>query len=279
LCSLSAILKKQPIKLLTNFESRISTILIHLNMRLFLLFTAVILSSCLLTGCKNNPDKNIPVVNSETGNSIADGEQKEFYPNGNIHYIVEYQNGKANGRVREYTSDGKIYMDAVFKDGHRHGKCTHFYKNGKPFEVANYVNGEKDGIESKFYDNGKLLATRIYKKNKIQPGLKEYKADGTKVNNENTLIVQGIDHTALEGKYIIKVSLSKPQPKAVYFAAPKNEPGARQELKKSGEAGILEIPVSSKSFVMKVLLFQAEYKTRLGNTVCLEKSFNLAIDR
>ena len=250
-------------------------------MRLFLFFGAMLISISVLTGCKSNPDKNTAGINPEqvTGDSLPDGERKEYYPNGTIHYIVEYVNGKANGRVREYTPDGKIYMDAIFKDGHRHGKCAHFYKNGNPFEVSNYVNGEKDGIESKYYENGKLLATRIYKKNKVQPGLKEYLADGTEVNNENKLIIQGIDHTSLEGKYILKVSLAKPQSKATYYAAPKSDPGARQELKKSGDAGILEIPVSSKNFVMKSLLFQAEYKTRLGSIMCVEKNFNLAIDR
>jgi len=251
------------------------------NMRLFLFFGAMLFSISVLTGCKGNPDKNTAGIapDQASADSLPDGERKEFYPNGNIHYIVEYLNGKANGRVREYTSDGNIYMDAVFEDGHRNGKCTHFYKNGNPFEVSNYVNGKKDGIESKYYENGKLLATRIYKKDKIQPGLKEYKADGTEVNNENSLIIQGIDHTSLEGKYILKVSLANPKSKATYYAAPKADPGARQELKKSGYAGILEIPVSSKSFVMKTLLFQAEYKTRLGNIMCVEKNFNLAVDR
>ena len=250
-------------------------------MKLFLLSTAFLLSVCLLPGCKNNPDKNLTGGNPEmaSGESLPDGEHTVFYENGKPHYIVEYKNGKANGRVSEYTTEGKIYMDAIFKDGHRNGKCTHFYKNGNPFEVSDYVNGEKDGVELKYYENGKLLASRIYKKNKIQAGLKEYKADGTAVDNENSLIVQGIDHTALEGKYILKVSLAKPQSNVTYYAAPKADPGARQELKKSGDAGILEIPVSSKSFVMKTLLFQAEYKTHLGNMVCLEKSFNLAVDR
>ncbi len=250
-------------------------------MRIFLFFCTILLSSFLLSGCKSKPLDNLSGINPEqaSADNIPDGERKENYPDGTIHYIVEYLNGKANGRVREYTPDGKIYMDAIFKDGHRNGKCTHFYKNGNPFEVSNYVNGEKDGIESKYYENGKLLATRIYKKNKVQPGLKEYMADGTEVNNENTLIIQGIDHTSLEGKYILKVSLAKPQSKATYYAAPKSDPGARQELKKSGDSGILEIPVSSKNFVMKSLLFQAEYKTRLGSIMCVEKTFNLAVDR
>jgi len=118
------------------------------------------------------------------------------------------------------------------------------------------------------------LAIRTYKKNKIQPGLKEYKADGTEIDNENSLNVQGIDRISQEGKYILKITLAKPQTKVTYYAAPKGDPGSRQEMKKSGEAGILEMPVSSKNFIMKPLLFQAEYLTRLGNVVCVEKNFS-----
>jgi len=250
-------------------------------MRLIIFPLAFLLSIAILPGCKNNPDKSPLVNNPEQAltDSLKDGEQSVYYENGNLHYIVEYKKGKANGRVREYTPDGKIYMDAIYSDGHRDGKCTHFYKNGIPFSVSNFVNGEKDGIESKYYDDGKLLATIIYKKNKVQPGLREYKKDGTEIKQENDLVIKEIDHSASEGKYFFQVSLLKPQANVTFYASPQSDPESREKLQLSGNTGILEIPVSSRHFVMKNLIFQAEYKTHLGNTMRLEKLYHHPVQR
>jgi hypothetical protein len=250
-------------------------------MKPYLFIISLLLCIFSLSGCKNNPSENTGSQNPDLakGDSLLEGEQKVFYDNGKIHYIVEYKKGKANGRVQEYSTDGKLYMDAVYVDGHRHGKCTHFYKNGKPFEVSNYVNGEKEGIETKYYESGAVLATRIYKKNKVQPGLKEFEKDGREIVNTNSIVVRGIDHTLLEGKYILQVSLAQPQKNVTFYAAPRSDPESRQKLKVSGASGILEIPVSSSNFVMKSLLFEAEYKTRLGNIMVLQKTFNLAVDK
>jgi hypothetical protein len=245
-------------------------------MKILNFIIAATLTLCLLAACNNHSGQN-----AENGQNAIDsttnGERKVFYPDGKLQYLAEFKNGKANGRVREYTPDGKLYMDALFADGHRNGKCTHFYKNGNPFEIANFVNGEKDGIESKFYDNGKLLATIIYKKNKVQPGLKEYKKDGTEVDNENTLIITEVDHSAREGKYFFQVSLSKPKNNVDFYASPQSDPGNRQKLQLSGKSGILEIPVKSRNFVMKNLIFEAEYKTNLGNTMRLQKLYHHSV--
>jgi antitoxin component YwqK of YwqJK toxin-antitoxin module len=242
-------------------------------MRILNLITAALLTSCFLTACTNHSGQKSD--NGQTAiDSTTDGEKKVFYPTGQLQYLVEFKNGKANGRVREYTPDGKLYMDAIFVEGHRNGKCTHFYKNGNPFEASNFVNGEKDGVESKYYENGKLLATILYKKNKVQPGLKEYKADGTEVKDDNELIIKEIDHVAKEGKYFFQVSLKNPKPNVDYYASPQGDPDSRQKLNLSGNAGVMEIPVKSKSFIMKNMIFQAEYKTKLGNTMRLQKVYH-----
>jgi len=242
-------------------------------MKIMNLFTTVLFIACLASACNNRSGQN--AGNGQTAfDSATDGEKKVYYSDGKIQYIVEFKNGKANGRVREYDREGKLYMDAIFADGHRHGKCTHFYKNGNPFEVSNFVIGEKDGIESKYYENGKLLATIIYKKNKVQPGLKEYKIDGTEVIDDNELIIKEIDHVSKEGKYFFQVSLKNPKSIVDYYAAPQADPESRQKLSLSGNNGILEIPVKSKSFIMKNMIFQAEYKSKLGNTVRLEKLYH-----
>jgi hypothetical protein len=245
-------------------------------MKILNFIIAATIALFMLAACSNHSGQD--AGNGQNAiDSTTNGEQKVFYPDGSLQYQAEFKNGKANGRVREYTRDGKLYMDATFVDGHRHGKCTHFYKNGNPFEITNFVNGEKDGIESKFYDNGKLLATIIYKKNKVQPGLREYQKDGTEVDNDNSLVITEVDHSAREGKYFFQVSLKKPKNNVDYYAFPPTDPESRQRLELSGNAGILEIPVKSKHFVMKDLIFEAEYKTKLGNTMRLQKLYHHSV--
>jgi hypothetical protein len=250
-------------------------------MRLMVFLGVIILSSILLPGCNNNSDKRLVGINPDeaSNDSLLEGEKSVYAKNGKLRYIVEYKKGIANGRVREFYEDGKIYMDAIYKDGHRNGKCSLFFKNGKPFSVLNYVNGEKDGIETKFYGNGNCRAITVFRKGKAQPGLKEYKQDGTEIKQNVKLLIQEIDHTALEGKYYIRVSLSVPRKNVKYYASPLSDPDSREKLKISGASGILEVPVSANGFVMKKLIFDAEYTTQNGNMMRLQKSYNLAIDR
>jgi antitoxin component YwqK of YwqJK toxin-antitoxin module len=228
----------------------------------------------LFPGCNGNSKQE----GSQSGDTLKEGEKPVYSENGKLHFIVESKNGKANGRVREYYPNGKIYMDAIYKDDHRHGKCTHYFKNGKPFSVSYYVNGEKDSIETKYNENGQVLALVPYKKDKVQPGLKEFRKDGTLLNEDVKLIITEIDHSALEGKFFIRVSLSSPKKNVKFYASPQSDPTSREILKISGDAGILQVPIPPDGFVMRKLIFEAEYKTQMGNTMRIQKLYNLAID-
>ncbi len=250
-------------------------------MRLIVISCTILLCFYLLSACSGNSEKQLVGVNPDqpSGDSLMEGEKSAYYENGKLHYIVEYQKGKANGRVREYSLDGKLYMDAIYKDGHRNGKCSHFYKNGNAFEVADYVDGKKDGILTKYRENGKVWSITTYRNNKVQPGLREFRPDGTEIPEDVKILVSEIDHTALEGKYFIRVSLSSPRKDVKFFASPQSDPDSREILKMSGNSGILEVPLSVTGFVMKKLIFEAEYKTPRGNTMRLQKFYNLAVDK
>lgn len=210
--------------------------------------------------------------------TLKEGEKPDYYENGKLHFIVTYKDGKANGRVREYYPDGKLYMDAIYKDDHRHGKCTHYFKSGKPFSVSYFVNGAKDSIETKFYEGGQVLAYVPYKKNKVQPGLKEFKKDGTPIVDNNSLIITEVDHSALEEKYFVYVKLKTPRKNAKFYSSMQSDAESRELLKMSNGAGVLVVPVYPGSFVMKKMIFEAEYKTPKGNTMRLQKFYNLSID-
>jgi len=238
-------------------------------------YFASILLTFLLIGCNRNSNSS----EKSDADTLKEGEKPVYTEKGKLHYIVTYRDGKANGRVREYYPDGRLYMDAIYKDGHRHGKCTHYFKNGKPFSISYYKNGAKDSIETRFYVSGEVFAYVPFKKNKVQPGLREFKKDGTLIEDNKSLIITEVDHTALEGKYFIYVSLPSPQKNVKFYASSASDPKSREVLKNSNGTGVLVVPISSEGFVMKKLLFEAEYKTAEGNTMRLQKYYNLAIDR
>jgi hypothetical protein len=244
-------------------------------MKLIPILSFAVFFICLLASCNGKSE----LKGGSAADSLNAGEKAVYSENGKLHYIIESKDGKTNGRVREYSPDGKLYMDAMYKDDHRNGKCTFYFKNGKPFSICNFINGAKDGIDTKYNEKGQVLAIVPYKNNRVQPGLKEFASDGSEILNDNNLVISGIDHTLLEGKYILQVGLAKPKSKVTYYAASKSDPEARQKLINSGNYGIMEIPVSSSHFVMKSLLLEAEYKTQMGNVMVIRKDFKLAIDK
>lgn len=246
-------------------------------MKILTLSGIALLSVCLLSGC-NNSNQSAKDGSQSSSDSVVNGEKKVYSKSGKLQYIVEYQNGQANGRVREYSADGKLYMDAIYKDGHRHGKCTHYFKNGTPFSISNYANGEKDGIETKFSQTGKTLAIIPYKNGKAQPGLKEFNMDGSLINNENNLLITSVNNKH-DGKLYLCLTLSNTQKDAKFYASPESDPNSREFLKISGDAGYLELPSSAKTTLAGNLLFEAEYKTKMGNPMRIQKYYNLSAIR
>jgi len=244
-------------------------------MKFLSFLSSLLFITFLFPGCNGNSGGKAGL----SGDTLKAGEKPVYYEDGKLHFIVESKDGKANGRVREYYPNGKIYMDAIYKDDHRHGKCTHYFKNGKPFSVSYYINGAKDSIETKYNEKGQVLALVPYKKDKVQPGLKEFKKDGTLIDENISLIISEVDHSSLEGKYYIHVSLSVPRKNVKFYASPQSDPSSREILRISGATGILEVPVSTNGFVMKKLIFEAEFKTAMGNTRRVQKLYNLSIDR
>ena len=244
-------------------------------MKLLSFFSSLLFFAFILSGCNGNSKGE----GGTAADSLKAGEKAVYSENGKLHYIIESKDGKTNGRVREYYANGKLYMDAIYKDDHRNGKCTFYFKNGKPFSVCYFINGAKDSIDTKYNEKGDVLALVPYKKDKVQPGLKEFGKDGSEIINDNSILIREIDHILLEGKYILQISLAKPQSKVTYYAASKSDTNARQKLKTSGNYGIMEIPVSSGHFVMKNLLLEAEFRTKMGNLMVIQKEFKLAVDK
>jgi hypothetical protein len=229
----------------------------------------------LLSGCNSDHDNQEGI----SGDSLKAGEKAIYSQDGKLQYIIELKDGKTNGRVREYHPDGYLYMDAIFKDDHRNGKCTHYYKNGKPFSVSFFKNGSRDSIETKYNAKGQILALVPYKNDKVQPGLKEFKKDGSELIDHTSLVIKAVNNLAGGGKYYLTVSLTEPRKNVRFFASPLSDPDSREILKMNGNEGILEVPIHSSDFRIKDILIDAEYRTPMGNTRRLQKRYEFSAGR
>ena len=241
-------------------------------MKLLFVLSSLLVFALIVSGCDGNSKRE----QGTAADSLKAGEKAVYSENGKLRYIVESKDGKANGRVREYYTDGKLYMDAVYKNDHRDGKCTFYFKNGRPFSVSFYINGDKDGIETKYSEDGRILALVPYKKDKVQPGLKEFKKDGTELTDNTSLVIKVVNQLARGGKYYLRVSLTEPRDNVKFYASPQSDPDSREILKLSGNEGILEVPVSASGFVIKDIYIDAEYKTAMGNTRRLQKLYKFS---
>jgi antitoxin component YwqK of YwqJK toxin-antitoxin module len=41
----------------------------------------------------------------------------QYYPNGSVHFLVHFKNGKPNGEAFVYSKSGKLCKSIVYKDG------------------------------------------------------------------------------------------------------------------------------------------------------------------
>ena len=75
-------------------------------------------------------------------NGILEGEQIEYYDNGNIYCKNNYKNGKREGERIEYYNNGNIYCKNNYKNGKREGEWIEYYNNGNIWHKENYKGGK-----------------------------------------------------------------------------------------------------------------------------------------
>lgn len=124
---------------------------------------------------------NILVVwdNGEHHNYF-DGTRKEFYENGQLKSIENYNNGPKEGLFETYDEYGNILSSYIYHNDERHGDFSEVYSDDEPGRydikiVGKYnmgkLNGEfiryyKSKIQTKImYDNGVIKFEENYDKN------------------------------------------------------------------------------------------------------------------
>jgi antitoxin component YwqK of YwqJK toxin-antitoxin module len=89
--------------------------------------------------------------------TLAEGEIKEFYENGQERYSGQMTNGKCDGYFTFYYPEGGVKAKRFFADGKPRGEQLNYYANGNLYAV--YEVDENEIITSlrRFYDDGTLM--------------------------------------------------------------------------------------------------------------------------
>jgi antitoxin component YwqK of YwqJK toxin-antitoxin module len=84
---------------------------------------------------------------------------KEYWPDGQVKWERNYQDGKLDGMSREYGEDGTVLREESYKNDKKNGISKMYYKDGTLRMEANYQDGIKDGLETTYlrWDNKKTV--------------------------------------------------------------------------------------------------------------------------
>jgi antitoxin component YwqK of YwqJK toxin-antitoxin module len=80
-------------------------------------------------------------------NGNQDGEEKEYFPNGQVNYEKTYKNDRLHGAHKKYNEAGKLLMVENYVEGYEHGKSMYYDSTGKlQYTITNYW-GEEMTVE------------------------------------------------------------------------------------------------------------------------------------
>jgi antitoxin component YwqK of YwqJK toxin-antitoxin module len=71
---------------------------------------------------------------------VLHGDYKEYYHNGQLKIIRNYDNGELSGKWFEYYESGQVLLESYYSKGERYGAFKKYYENGEIMIEANYQN-------------------------------------------------------------------------------------------------------------------------------------------
>lgn len=108
------------------------------------------------------------------------GKKSEWYKNGKLNTVFNYEFGKIVGEGLSYHPNGKLKFKIPHKDGKREGFATWYYNNGKTKKKDHYVQGKRDGLCTSWHKNGVVSEKTNYLKNKKHGKSEKWYANGQK---------------------------------------------------------------------------------------------------
>jgi antitoxin component YwqK of YwqJK toxin-antitoxin module len=87
-------------------------------------------------------------------NGMQEGAWKTHHPNGQLHVLQYFDNGKLNGLHIELNKNGFIELQADFMNNKLNGKLLRFRTGGRLSLEENYVNDQLHGTKTVYYERG-----------------------------------------------------------------------------------------------------------------------------
>ncbi|MFH1202149.1 MAG: toxin-antitoxin system YwqK family antitoxin [Candidatus Omnitrophota bacterium] len=123
--------------------------------------------------------------NIEEMDMISDSIAKEYYPNGQLLWELNYKDNKREGLNKIYYWNGNLMAERNYKDGRLEGLVKEYYENGKFKSERNYKNGKLEGISKEYYYSGDLLSELNYRYGKLEGIGKIYNYNGQLIQEAN----------------------------------------------------------------------------------------------
>ena len=112
-----------------------------------------------------------PFIEGKFSNGRQQGEWIYYFENGTVNRKATYVDGKPSGTWEVHRADGTLAAKRAFKDGVRDGEWVTYDATGKqPLTEEHYASGKPDGVFKTWFANGKP---------KQEGGFKQGKRDGT----------------------------------------------------------------------------------------------------
>ncbi len=118
-----------------------------------------------------------------TSNGIKNGVERNFYPNGQLRYEIEYKDGEYHGSTKEYYPNGRMKTYCEYKNGKANGLFVSYYNN-----AANSVNEEYymendsiKGISYTYYPNERIKSIHRYNSEKKPVATYDYFPEGQRM--------------------------------------------------------------------------------------------------
>jgi antitoxin component YwqK of YwqJK toxin-antitoxin module len=257
-------------------------------MKIKKLLSIIVISILIIYAC-NDPNNGVQEEYNTNGtiksqitlkNGLRNGISKLYDERGRLTSTAEYINDKHEGWVINYNPDnGKVMSKALYKNDMQNGPVTLFYREGYLYREMNYINDMVDGIVKTYWPNGKIQAENLFKMGNPAIGLKEFDSDGKPIN-EPYLVINEINQLRLLNKLIIKISISDGAKKVEFFMDDLKDgkylnPSSYRLRNLDGVATI-EYSVPRGGTFMKKLSIIARLRTELGNTLVLQRAYNVA---
>lgn len=109
------------------------------------------------------------------------GEWTYYFDNGQINRKAKFTNGQPDGPREIYRADGTLLGKRNYRDGRRDGEWVTYDKTGKqPLREEHYVDGKQNGIWKTWYPNGQLKQQVTLKEGKRHGPITEWDEKGEK---------------------------------------------------------------------------------------------------